>query len=206
MANNKLLVYGVDIELSEKQIRAICDGQDLNASDGQKLANVAQSAMDDLGDGGMVLDGKIMAQIRNAVGDISEPQEIVRYVEAAKGMVDGKLLIPWAPDPTYVPVLEETAMRQGMTVDRVGQDLMDYAASQGWLYALAPDTVSIFMSREDFRMICEAFDKPHITGTDLAEFIRLMQAEGPSEEVVDEAEEEGEEEEEEDEDIPDATE
>jgi len=188
MPATKKMTFPVDVELPEPKVRFICDQIQVDMTDGQKIAGVVQSAMDDLGEGGMVVSGKVMEQIHNLVGELADDQDLVRYIEAAKGMADGKLVIPWAPDPTYLPVLEDTANRQGIMVTRVGQDLMDYAASQGWLYALAPDTVTMFFTREDFRMLCEAFDKEHITGTEIADFIRQLY-EQPAPEPVPQLEE-----------------
>lgn len=172
MPSAKALIFPVDIELPEPKVRFVCDQLNVSLSDGQKIAGLAQSALDDLSEGGMVVTGKVMEQIRNLVGDIQDDQDLVRFIEAGKGMEDGCVVGKWRPDPTYVTVLEEIARSQGNTVQQCVQNLMDWGISQGWGYQINPETVVMFFARDDFRMICEAFDKPHLTGTDLAAFIR----------------------------------
>lgn len=178
---SKVMTFPVDIELSEKKVRYICDQFVDEMTDGQKIAGLAEDAISQMGEGGMVISGNVMNQIRDLIGDFEE-QDLVRYIEAGKGMQDGKLIIPWTPDPTYVPVLEDTANKQGLPVQRVAQDLMDYAAANNWLYDMAPDVVVTFFTRDDFRAICESFDREHVTGTDLAAFIKSLAEAQPEQE------------------------
>jgi hypothetical protein len=181
----KNVTVPVDIELNHSQAKFLVEQTGLPV--GQAIAGLAQTAMEDLAEGGFVVNGNVADQIRNLVGDIQEQQDLIRYIETALGMEDGSVVGKWRPDPTYVPVLEEIATSQGVTVSQCVQNLIDWGVSQNWGYSINPDTQVMFFTRDDFRAICEAFDKSHVTGTELAAFIRELyeqkQAEVPAPEV-----------------------
>jgi hypothetical protein len=170
MAKTKSFV--VEIELTENQVKAISDRIPAKLTDAQKIAGVATSTVFDIADGGVSLSGDIFRQIIAVTGDIVDNQDLVKFVEAGKGMDAGRKGYPWYPDPTYVPVLEENARMQATTVEQLVQDIMDYGTGQGWGYALAPDVSMVFFSKEDMEMVRGILNQTMPTGTSISEWIR----------------------------------
>jgi hypothetical protein len=166
--------FMVELELTDSQVRNICSKVPEDRPDTYKLEGVAKQAMLDIGDGGFVVEGKVAEQIMALTGPMESTQDLVGFVEKGMGRRDGSIEVTWNPDPTYVPVLEEAARSQGISVQELAQGLMDMGTSQGWCYAINPEVKILFLSREDNRFMAEVLDqKPeYITGTSIADFIR----------------------------------
>lgn len=170
MKKNK--VFTVEIELTESQVRSLCDQLPAELTDGQKIAGLANGAMLDLADGGMTLDGNVTRQIMELTGGLDDNQDLVKMVEAGRGMDNGRMVGKWMIDPTYEPVLQDIAASQGLSIQQVIQSLMDWGVGQGWAYQIAPDTSVMFFRREDAAAIGELIGVPNATGTDIANFLR----------------------------------
>jgi hypothetical protein len=170
MKKNK--VYTIEIELTESQVRSLCDQLPDNMTDGQKIAGLAGGAISDLADGGMMLSGSVTRQIIDITGGIEDQQQLVGMVEAGCGGDRGRMVGKWMIDPTYEPVLQDIAASQGLSVQQVIQSLMDWGVGQGWAYQIAPDTSVVFFLKEDLLAISAIMDKPDATGTEIAAFIR----------------------------------
>lgn len=164
----KLKTFVVDIQLNEQQQKFLCGDWQPPTPDTAKVQRTAQEAMSSLGDGGVVLDGKIVEQLSRLIGKAYCQQDIVKLVEAGLHRKNGSVEVSWTPDPQYIPVLEELARTRGASVQGMAQDIMDHATGAGWFYQFRPDTKILFLSREQGEMIAEWLGrKENFTGQDL---------------------------------------
>lgn len=166
--------FSVEIELAEHQIKALCSQVLLDMTEGQKVAGIASAAVQDLADGGMVLDGQVTNQILALTGPLDAQQDLVRFIEIGQDREEGSIVVKWRPDPTYVPVLEQIALANGTTVQEVAQNMMDYGTGQGWGYQINPDTMIIFVTKADMETLRELTAADHVTGTGLVNLLREL--------------------------------
>lgn len=171
-------IFSIDVALTEKQAAYLDSQVSTGDSTARKLSGIATGALQDLADGGMMLSPDAMKQVHGIMG-AADQEAIVSGLETAKSMDKGRMVGKWFVDPTYAPAIEEMAQSQGLSVSEVIQNAMDYAASQGWLYSLPADTATVFFSREQFSLLRNLLDRVHITGQDIAEYVRALTTPAP---------------------------
>lgn len=172
----KKVRISVDVELTEEQAKFLCDQIEGPESAAYKISGIARSAIQDFAEGGMMLDAQVTQQVLALTGPIESTQEIVTFIERGQSREDGRLVGKWRIDPTYETPLREIAENQGLTVDMVVQNLMDWGVGQGWAYQMSPDTVVVFFTKDDHRAVSDIVGVPYMTGTHIADWMRKVAA------------------------------
>jgi hypothetical protein len=164
----------VQVTLTHQQISALVKKGENTAP---KLGGVATWLLSDLAKGGLMLEPGVAKQISKYLKNVNwNGADLLPIVERGVGMQGDNFIATWKIDPTYEPMFRELAENQGRTVNELVQELMDWAAGQGWFYQWEPEPKALRFTPEDYKMLAEATGKEDPTGTDIASFVREMSA------------------------------
>jgi len=162
----------VQITLTPQQVKALVKTGE-NAA--PKLGGVATWLLSDLAKGGVMLEPDVVKAISKHLKNQNwSGGDLLPLVERGVGMQGDNFIATWKIDPTYEPMLRELAENQGRTVNELVQELMDWAAGQGWFYQWEPEPKALRFTPEDYQMLAEATGKQDPNGTDIANFVKEM--------------------------------
>lgn len=165
----------IDATLAEEQIERLAAAVPEELSVVAKLSGIATGLLRDLADGAIMLDSQTSRHVLGLIGSI---EELVPSLERANHMHQGRIVAEWLLDPIWLPALEEMATMQGVTVQDLVQNAMDYAMDQGWLYQIPVEPMKLRFAPEDLKVLAEIIGVENPTGTDIARWI-TKQAEEP---------------------------
>lgn len=136
------------ITLTEQAFKKIIDQVEGEGEDAQKFALFTQEAMEAIGKGAMLLPSDTAARLSDIDESLNDPEAIVNAVEKGMGVHQGLMVAHWEIDPALHEPLRQRADVQGMTVDRLVQEMMDNAVAMGWFFDLEARVNTWFFERE----------------------------------------------------------
>lgn len=157
------------------KIVALIPGEEPGATKFQDFMN--QLCADFVG-GGLMLSPEDMLRIHDYKADAG-PDDLIQAIAESSGMEEGQMIAKWAVDPSYWEPLRLAAETQGITVEDLVQNLMNYAINGGWFFDLSPMPKQVLMTQEDFADLEKIMDKKEFTGADIVAFLRKA-VDGPT--------------------------
>jgi len=170
----KTLIH-TQIELESEQIEKLTSMVEEEASVAEKVGGLAQTALTDLANGGMMLEPITMRALEQSIGQAIEGQgQILSLVEAGAGQADGRMVLKWSIDPTYMPQLEAMATFQECSVLELAQRTIDTCVDQGWAIGdVQPMPERVLMSKEDKSAIEQVLGGAFTNGTELSQLLKV---------------------------------
>ena len=132
MAKPKEVQLMIPVNLTEDEI-ALLGKADPSIPAPNAIVNLVADSLRALAAGGAITTPQTNARFRKAIGS-DDPVDVVKAVEKAAGMEDGRYVAKWRPDPFYLKPLEELARKQSITVEKLLQNTVDWVIDQGMLY------------------------------------------------------------------------
>jgi hypothetical protein len=164
--------YAVQVSLQEAQCAALAALIQGEAPPVDKLGALATQALSEMANGGMLIDAATMKNIVAMIGEVNDALDLIPVIEKATSHDAGRVVVSWAIDPSWIEPLKGIAVSQGITVQQLCQNCMDYAFAQGWLYSISPEPKVFRFTPEEEKEMEEIFGKKDLTGADVMEWIR----------------------------------
>lgn len=147
-----------------------------NISEGDTLSEkvqfVAQGALLDMCEGGLMLNAKVVEKLTEALGEPPDPDQIVEHFSTGVGRRDGKLEIIITLDPEYEQVVAAAAEFQGVTTREILQNAWQTAWDNGDFYDPRTYCERVMMNHADREALIKLLGKNFTSGTELAGLIR----------------------------------
>lgn len=145
----------------------------IDAYDGDldKVRKTGIDAARNLANGGILIPPPLASRLE-AVG-LTDPQRIVEMAERGLGKRRDASYVEVRIDRAIMPSLEQVAKLAGVSVDRLVSDAISYGLSQGWVYHLRKEWITLRATPEDIRRIAEAMGvkDSEVDGKAIAEFL-----------------------------------
>lgn len=145
-------------------------GEELTAID--KLASVAEGLMEQLAEGGIMLSAADVERLSETGHEVADAEDIVKMAESAVNFDQGQYVFRAVIDPANMPPLEELAKSNGISVEQMATDMLNYGIEQDWLYEVPPGYKSVRLTPEQNRMIAAMIGVPDFNGVHLEKFLR----------------------------------
>jgi hypothetical protein len=175
-----LMRLNFDVQLREEYIPIL--GAKMAGPDGmtdvQKIRDMAETVLEQIAQGGIVLDPDEVQRITDSTGvPFASGDDLVPFLSERSAMVDGKHRVTVLIDPANYPAYEELAKVQERTVDELMQEVVDMVQENEWVYELHPRPRHILMTEADAKLLEELAGGKFSTGADLAQLLiaRLTQ-------------------------------
>jgi len=163
--------YGIQLELRPDQAEKIAAADIPGDSMAEKLTAVANYLVGDHADGAVTLDLPMVKQLKDVLGEEFTPEDLLAACSASKSIRQGSRVISWLVDPSYEEPLQMIAEQQGMDVDTLCQNMMDFAMEQGWMYDLNPQPKQLLITEAQHEWLKEAMGRDTVTGADLIDYL-----------------------------------
>jgi hypothetical protein len=143
-----------------------------------KIGGAAKGVLERIAAGGFILDGDEIDRLVEATG-IDRPEcgeDLVDICSRATGIEEGKFVIPVAIDPAYVEYLKQPAEIQGISLNQLLQDAIDYIMDNDVLgYMVTSGTPHVMrMGDADYQALKEVLGEDFDTGTKLAQLYKKL--------------------------------
>lgn len=142
-------------------------------TDISKLSSVASGLMEQLAEGGIMLDVDDVRRLRDTGRDIEDAADIVVMAETAAGFRAGQFTISADIDPDTLPAMKEYAATCGLELNELGTQMMAMAIDQGWIWEVQPGYRAVRLTPETTDLICSITALPKdFSGEQLARWLR----------------------------------
>lgn len=173
------ITAGIDVTISEAQRSRLC-AMAADSRPSEALSGIATGLLQDLADGGMMLNGRTVDRIAAALSDSGFGEEaLIKVVEKGVRRFGQASIVDYAIDPIYISPLEEWSKSNGRTVQELVQDCMSICFDNEYFYSLDFERRPLYLTVEQYRELAEMMGKELIFGADLFEFIRKSLNEAP---------------------------
>jgi hypothetical protein len=159
------------VSIGESAYRAIVSMDRSEAPDAQKLQKVSTGLLQDLSEGGLMLDAETMDRIRQSLADADDPMNIVEAIEKGAKTRAGAIVGEWVLDPSWVDPITAIASIQGKTVEEVVQNMMDMALSNGWFYEFEVGPKGLFFDKHAMDRLEVIAERQFNSGEELVRWI-----------------------------------
>lgn len=164
--------FTIDITVPNKFIPLILSAVPGEESTGSRVAAMAEGALLDLCEGGIMLQSPVIKKLNEAFGASVEVEDIVGQFQRGVGRKDGKLQITISLDPAYEGIAQQAADFQGVDIPRVMQNAWDTAWDNGDFYDPRGRVGRVVMPAESKAELVKILGKDFSTGTELAGLIK----------------------------------
>lgn len=174
VAANDQVTTGIDVTVSEAQRdRLAALAPHLRPT--EAMSGIATGALQDMADGGVMLNGLVANRIAVALKNRDfTPEEVVVAVEKGVRRFGQAMLIEYALDPIYVTPMEDWSRSNGRTVQELVQDCMQQAFANEWFYSMSFEHRTLAVTAEQYKTIAEALGKDVIFGADIVDLVQKL--------------------------------
>lgn len=164
----------VQIELKPETATEIANSVQVEGlTDISKLSSIASGLMEQLAEGGIMLDVGDVQRLRDTGRDIDGAEDIVKMAEQGVGFNKGQFTISADVDPDTLPAMKEYAERCGLDLNELGTQMMAMAIDQGWIWEVQPGYRAVRLTPETNKLIAEITGLPgDFSGDQLARWLR----------------------------------